>query len=230
MDCKNCQYKSAAFKKLTDEQLFKVDEHRVELTFKQGELLSKQGSLMSQVIFIKTGFAKLYVEHGDQMVILGIAEPGSFVGIQSLYGKPVIPFSVEAITDVEVCMKDIGVFRELVLENSEFARGIIEVLDGNLAQAYNRMFSMATKPLNSKLAELLCYLSKVLHQSTRFDLTISRKEIADMVSTTPESVSRTLHDFKEQGIVNTHGHAVEILDMQSLEAMCKCESQLAYKV
>jgi len=50
-------------------------------------------------------------------------------GIQALYGETVFPFSVEAITDTEVCIKGIKVFRELVLENSEFSREIIEVLN-----------------------------------------------------------------------------------------------------
>jgi hypothetical protein len=51
------------------------------------------------------------------------------IGIQALYGETVFPFSVEVITDTEVCIKDIKVFRELVLENSEFSREIIEVLN-----------------------------------------------------------------------------------------------------
>ena len=129
MDCKTCKFKSTAFQKLTEEQLFKVDEHHVEVSFKQGELLSKQGMLLSHAIFIKKGFAKLFVENDGEQVILGIAQPGTFVGIQALYGETVFPFSVEAMTDTEVCMKDIGVFRELVLENSEFSREIIEVLN-----------------------------------------------------------------------------------------------------
>lgn len=230
MDCKTCKYKSAPFEKLTDEQLFKVDEHRVELTFKKGELLCKQGSFMSHVIYIRKGFAKLYFESDDAKVILGIAQPGTFVGIQSLYGSPVFPFTVEALTDAEVCMKDIGVFRELVLENSEFARGVIEVLNGNLSQAYNRMFSLTTKQLSGRFSELLFYFRNVLYESNPFDLTISRREIAEIVSTTPESVSRMIGELKDQGIIDVKGQTIEIIDLQKLESMCKCQSLMAYKI
>jgi hypothetical protein len=38
VDCKTCEFKSVAFQKLTEEQIFKVGEHRVELSFKPGEL------------------------------------------------------------------------------------------------------------------------------------------------------------------------------------------------
>ena len=230
MDCKNCKYKSPAFQKLTDEQLFKVDEHRVELSFKKGELLSKQGMLMSQVIYMRKGFAKIYMENADERVVIGIAQPGTFVGIQALYGNPVFPFSVEAITDAEVCMKDINVFRELILENSEFAQGIIEVLNANLMQSYNRIFTLTTKQVGARFSELLFYMRNVLYESNPFKMTISRRELAELVSTTPESISRMLHELKDKGIIKVDGQTIEILDSAELESMCMCQSLLAYKI
>jgi len=230
MDCKNCKYKSAPFQKLTDEQLFRVDEHRVELSFKKGELLCKQGSLMSHVIYVRKGFVKLFMENAGETVIIGIAQPYSFVGIQALYGSPVFPFSVEALTDAEVCMKDINTFRALVLENSEFAQGVIEVLNSNLAQSYNRIFTLTTRQISSRFSELLFYMRNVLYASNPFTLTIPRKELADLVSTTPESVSRMLSDFREKGIIRVDGQIIEILDSEKLESMCMCQSLSAYKI
>ena len=230
VDCKFCKYKSEAFQELTDEQLFKVDEHRVEMSFKQGELLSKQGMLMSHIIYIKEGFAKLYQENNGELIIIGIAQPGAFVGVQALYSGSVFPFSVEAMTDTEVCMKDINVFRELVLENSGFAKGIIEVLNANLIQAYDRMFSLTTKQISGRFAELLYFLRNVLYRSNPFDLTISRKEVADLISTTPESISRLINDFRKEGIIEVKGHTVEITDPDKLESLCQCKSLHAYKV
>lgn len=230
MDCKNCNFKSKAFQKLTEEQMFKVDEHRVELSFKKGELLSKQGMLLSQIIYIKKGFAKLYMEQDGELVILGIAQPGTFVGIQALYGEVVFPFSVEAMTDTEVCMKDINVFRELVLENVEFSKEIIEVLNANLMQAYNRMFSLTTKQLSGRFSELLFYMRNVLYESNPFTLTISKREMADLVSTSPESISRLFNEFKEKGIIKVNGQTIEILDSDKLKSLCKCKSLVAYAV
>ena len=230
MDCKNCKFKSKAFQKLTEEQMFKVDEHRVELSFKKGELLSKQGMLLSQIIYIRKGFAKLYVEQDGELVILGIAQPGTFVGIQALYGETVFPFSVEAMTDTEVCMKDINVFRELVLENAEFSREVIEVLNANLMQAYNRIFSLTTKQLSGRFSELLFYMRNVLYESNPFTLAISKREMADLLSTSPESISRLFNEFKEKGIIKVNGQTIEILDSDKLESLCKCKSLVAYAV
>jgi len=54
--------------------------------------------------------------------------------------------------------------------------------------------------------------------------------IADLVSTTPESVSRMFGEFREQGIINVKGNTIEILDAEKLGSMCKCDSLQAYKI
>ena len=160
-NCIDCNLKSKPFQQLTEPQMHRVDERRSELSFKKGELLDKQGKFVTHIIFIREGFVKLYLESDDGITILGIAQPGSFIGLQALYGESVIPFSAEAITDTEVCMKDINVFRELILENPGFAREIIEILNVDLIQAYRRMSSVVTKHVNCRFAELLLFISYV---------------------------------------------------------------------
>lgn len=221
--CKNCKYRSDLLKTLTDEQMQKVDEHRSELSFKRGEMLSKQGMLMSHTLYLKTGFAKLYIESGDELTIVSIAGPGTFIGIQALYGERVFPFSAEAMTDVEVCLKDINLFRELVLESPGFAKGVIELLNADLIQSYSRMFSLTTRLIDGRFSELLLFLSNVFYDSNPFKLTISRKELADLISSTPESVSRLIGNFKSQGIIKGTGQVIELVDIEALEEMCNCK-------
>ncbi len=230
INCIDCKYKSEPFQKLSEEQMNRVDERRSELSFKSGQLLNKQGMFMTHIIFIRKGFVKLFLENDDEVTIVGIAKPGSFIGVQALYGEPVFPFSAEALTDTEVCMKDINVFRELVLENPEFAKGIIEILNADLIQAYKRMFSLSTHQVNARFSELLLYMRNVLYESNPFTLTISKKDIADLISTSPESVSRLISDFREQGIISSSGKTIEILNVGKLETLCKCESLSTTKI
>lgn len=230
VNCIDCKLKSEPFQQLTEGQMHRVDERRSELSFKKDELLNKQGMFMTHIIFIRKGFVKLYLENDDGITILGIAKPGSFIGLQALYGESVFPFSAVAITDTEVCMKDINVFRELVLENTGFARGIIEILNADLIQAYRRMSSLSTKQVNSRFAELLLFMHNVLYQANPFRLTISNKDIADLISTSPESISRLISDFNDQGIISSKGKTIEIMDIHKLETLCKCKSLSAAKI
>jgi CRP/FNR family transcriptional regulator len=210
--------------------MHRVDERRVELSFSKGDLLCKQGALMSHIIYVRKGFVKLYMENEGEITILSIAKPGTFIGIQALYGEAVFPFSAEAMSDTEICLKDIGVFRQLVIENPEFAKGIIEILNANLVQSYKRMFSLSTKQIDVRFSELLLYMSNVMYDSNPFQLTISRKEIAGLVSTSAESVSRLFSDFKARGIIKSEGQTVEILDADKLQNICQCDTLDIYKL
>jgi CRP/FNR family transcriptional regulator, polysaccharide utilization system transcription regulator len=220
--CADCKYKSEPFKKLTLEQMDRIDHNRTELVFKKGELVSKQGAFMSHIIYIRKGFVKLYLENDDDITILSIAKPGSFIGIQALYGEAIFPFSAEALTNTEVCLKDINVFRSLVIDNSAFAKGIIEILNDDLLKSYNRLFSLTNKQINGRFSELLLFMRNVLYKANPFHLSISRKDMADLISTSPESVSRLMSEFKDQGIIKVQGHTVEILDDIRLDTICKC--------
>jgi CRP/FNR family transcriptional regulator len=222
INCTECKYKSEPFKKLTEEQMHKVDKHRTELNFRKGDLVCKQGMFMSHTIYVRKGFVKLYLENNDNITILTIAKPGSFIGVQALYGEEIFPFSAEALTDVEVCLNDINVFRDLILENSEFAKVIIETLNADLIKSYNRLFSLTTKQINGRFSELLVFMRNELYRSNPFHLTISRKDMADLISTSPESISRLMSEFKDQGIISGKGHTIEILDDIRLDTICKC--------
>lgn len=221
MDCQTCTYKSEAFKQLTCEQMLTVSEQHTELAFKHGELLSKQGMLMSHVIYVLDGFVKLYTEEDDEVTALGIAKPGTYIGIQMIYGRTVTPFSVEAMTDVRVCMIGIDVFREMIIENAGFARGIIEMLNDELTRAYGRIYSLTQKHVNARFVELLLYLKNFVYRCNPFYLTISRKEIADLISTSPETVSRLLGEFKKDDLIEVNGHTIKLTDIRRLKAIRK---------
>jgi CRP-like cAMP-binding protein len=218
-NCIDCKCKSGPFKRLTDEQMRKVDKNRTELTYKKGEIMCKQGTFVSSLIFVRKGFVKVFLENGDDPTIISVVKSGAFIGLQSLYGENIFHYSAEAMTDTEICLTDINTFRELILENSNFAKGIIETLNGDLISSYSRLFSLTQKHINGRFAELLLFMSQTLYADNPFKLTISRKDMADLISTSPESVSRLMSEFKEQGIITAKGHILEILDKARLESI-----------
>jgi CRP/FNR family transcriptional regulator len=196
-----------------------VDKHRTELSYKKGEIMCKQGTFVSSLIFVRKGFVKVFLENGDDPTIINVVKSGSFIGLQSLYGANIFHYSAEAMTDTEICLTDINTFRKLILENANFAKGIIETLNEELIKSYSRLFSLTQKHINGRFAELLLFMSTTLYGENPFKLTISRKDMADLISTSPESVSRLMSEFKEQGIIKAQGHVIEILDITRLQTI-----------
>ena len=85
--CVNCTCMSGAFKKLNEEQLSRVDRHRSELSYRKGEIMCKQGAFLSNMLFVKKGLVKLYLEHGEHPTILSLESNGHFIGLPSIFSK-----------------------------------------------------------------------------------------------------------------------------------------------
>ena len=219
--CKNCSCMSGAFKELMPEQLQRVDHHRSELSYRKGEILCKQGSFVSNMMFIKSGLVKLYLENGDNPTIISIEKEGYFIGLPSLLVEDVFHYSVEALSDVDVCLVDIKTFKLILHENSGFALEIARYLNKDLVYSYNRMASLTQKHINGRFAELILYLSQSVYESNPFETNISRKDMADLIATSNESISRLIKKFTEDHIINHKGHFFEILEEGKLTQISK---------
>ena len=79
---------SGPFQQLTREELEIVDQHRTEISYKKGETMCKQGSFISNMMFIRKGLAKIYLEDEQKPVMLSLASTGTFIGLPSLHTKP----------------------------------------------------------------------------------------------------------------------------------------------
>jgi len=207
---------SGAFKELTPEQLERVDRHRSELSYHKGEILCKQGSFVSNMMYIKSGLVKLFLENNENPTIISLEKSGYFIGLPSLFDGEVFHYTAEALEETEVCLVDINTFRELLGENSKFAVSIISLMNNDLVYSYSRMSSLTQKHINGRFAELLIYLSNKIYESNPFTTSISRKDMAELIATSHESISRLVKKFTEDEIINHNGHLFEILNEEKL--------------
>lgn len=221
VECLNCSCMSGPFKALTPEQMKRVDDHRTEITYRKGETICKQGSFVSNMLFIKKGFAKIYLENNDHPTILSIQNDGYFIGLQSLFNENVFHYSAEAIEDTDLCLVDINVFRGLIHENPLFGARLIEYINTDVIQTYNRFHSFTQKQIHGRFAELLLYLQDEIYESNPFSLTISKKDMAEIISTSNESVSRLFSELKNEGILSESGKQITVMDRDRLQQISR---------
>ncbi|MEJ2005241.1 MAG: Crp/Fnr family transcriptional regulator [Cyclobacteriaceae bacterium] len=207
---------SGPFKALSPSELECVDRARTEITYKKGEILCKQGSFIANTIFVKKGLVKIYIEGADNPLIISLEKEGYFIGIPSLFGDGVFHYSAEALTDVQVCQVDINVYREMIRNNAEFAARVLQKANEDIVTAYDRMYSITHKQIHGRFAELLGYLSEDIYEANPFDLTLTRKDMAELIHSSPESVSRLMKEFRDDGLVDSNGHSMKIKDKDRL--------------
>lgn len=219
--CHNCSCMSGPFMALSKEQMARVDQNRTELIYNKGETICKQGSFVSNVLFVKKGLVKFYLETKSTNTVISVEKNGYFIGLQSLTGQSVFHYSAEALEDTELCLVNIDVFKELILENAKFAAGIIEYINNDMIKLYERFHSITHKQIHGRFAEFLLYLKDNIYQQNPFALSISKKDMADIISTSNESVSRLCSELKKEGIIEEKGRTITVLDEERLKQISK---------
>lgn len=207
----------ACFSELTDEQQELVEASKVTLRYKKGENICKQGSFASHIIFLKAGLVKVYLEGNPKNLILKITPPNSLIGLPSIYdGNNTFLYSASTYIDSEVELIDIELFKKLIKDNAHFAYKVINTLNENTVQTYGRFYCLTNKQMHGRLADILLCLSQRIFRNEKFNLPLTRADLAELTGMSTESVVRVMKDFKDDGLIETEGKDIKLLNCEML--------------
>jgi len=217
--CIFCTNKSSCFNQLGDNELELSNEHRVQLNFKQGETIFKQGSFANHVHFVKKGLVKLYMEipHSDKNLVLNILPAGHLIGLPSIYGNKVYTYTATAIENSTICVIENETIKELIENNGKFAAEIIKTMNYCSNSTFSRFISLTHKQLNGRLADALIYLSEDIYKSPIFNLSLSRADLGELTGMSTMSVVKVIKDFKDNNIIKNEDGMIEIMNMTLLK-------------
>jgi len=215
-NCKVCKIKSAAARNLNTEEFDILECNSVQVAFKKGEIIIKQGSLSTNVAYLKEGLVKLHMDGPVREKILRIVKAPSYLGIPTTFGVKTNQFSATALDNAEICFIDSTLFRNFIFSNGKFAYEIIMELCTNELMDYQRSVSLAQKQIPGMVAETLLCLADKIFESDHFNLPVTRGEIGDMIGTSRESVSRALTDLSNEKIIELNGNDLSIMNKDLL--------------
>ncbi|TSA28731.1 MAG: Crp/Fnr family transcriptional regulator [Bacteroidetes bacterium] len=214
--CQICDIKSAAVGFLDENQLQLLAENCAEASFKKGEIIFKQNSLSSNIIYLKEGLVKTYMEWHHKGQILNILKAPAYLGIPTTIGDKVNHFSAAALQDTVACFIDINTFKMLIDRNGKFAYEIILYLCKNELQHHQRCLYRTQKHVNGLVADTLLFFSQEIYRDNVFVIPISRSEFGDLIGTTKETVSRVLNEFDKDGLIEIKGKTIKLLDQDMI--------------
>ena len=217
-DCTVNYNNTLCFEKLTDEEIKLLEKNTLEITYKKGDIICKQGTFASHIMFLCKGLVKSYIENNNNTLLLRIIPAGNLIGLTSLLeGNTIFHFSISAYTDSKIRMFDINIFREIIKRNPLFAYDIINIFCKNTIQIYGRFFAMVHKQSFGRLADLLLCLSYRVFLTDTFELQLSGKELAELSGLSRENVIRILKIFEKDKLIKLDGKIVKILDAGGLQ-------------
>jgi CRP/FNR family transcriptional regulator len=193
-----------------------VTNHKVEA---QRPLII-EGERADALLNITEGTVKVYklLPDGRQQ-ITGFLFAGDFVGISS---NETYVYSAEAITAVGYCRFPRRQLERLLDDFPQMEHRLLRIASNELAAAQNQMLLLGRKSAREKLASFLLMLS---HQAERVGgvanpvhLPMTRRDIADYLGLTIETVSRTFTQLRKDKIIDVrHADEVCLIDRTELE-------------
>lgn len=205
---------------LTDSEIRDVIENSNVVDFKKKDVIFKQNTRTSHIMFIKSGMVKIFKEgRNGKYIILKVAVPGEYLGLLSIYGGDTHQYSASAIYDTQICYIDITVFNKLLFSNGEFASKIIYSISKGGLFIFERLMSQSHKQLPGRIADVILYFSEVIYKSEVFEFPFTRRELAELAGTTKESFIRTLAEFKNDKIIDLEGSNVKINSLRIINTL-----------
>jgi CRP/FNR family transcriptional regulator len=198
INCRLCEFKSNAASQLKAEELDVLGSNCAQVEFKPGDNIFKQNALSSNIIYVQKGFIKLHMLGPDRESILRISKAPTYLGIPTTMGDRINHYSATALTEVIACFIDINAFKKFIFRNGNFAYEIILDLCKNELYNFHSCVNKVQKQLNGRIADALLYLADEFFKSDQYELFLNRNELADLVGSSRESVSRVLNQFQEE--------------------------------
>jgi CRP-like cAMP-binding protein len=220
--CRDCSEKSCASAVLSSDELEAINENSMEAEFRKGDIIIHEGSLNSNIIYLKSGLVKEYVKSAeDKEQILQIVKKFSYLGLQSLFGDKVNHYSYAALENIKVCYIDANVFNRLIRQNGEFAYQILVSVSRDSLNNFHRFMSQSQKKTYGKVADAVLYFAKIIFENTRFDLPFTRQEFADLIGISRESATRVLLKLKEDEIIGLNDREIIINNLEMLQQISR---------
>lgn len=111
-------------------------------------------------------------------------------------------------------------FFTLIYTNRDVAATFIKMLSGSVADMEDRLLKLAYNSVRKRVAEALLMLQdRYAEKGENLNMSLSREDLASIVGTAPETVTRTLSDFKEEGIISVKASHIKIIHPDKLAKM-----------
>jgi len=211
---------------LSPDALRSLDEISTPIPYPKGAVLFVEGQEPRGVFIICSGRVKLSVcsEEGNA-VIMRIADPGDVVGLPgTISGKP-YELTAEVLQPAQVNFIARNLFLRFVSQYGEAALAVTRLLSEICQHTYQEVRSLGFgRSASQRLARFLLDWSgrsRQVQSSGHVTLTLTHEEIAQIISTSRETVTRLFALLKRAKIAQRRGSSLLISDPDALESMAE---------
>lgn len=186
-----------------------------------GELIVSAGEPVTSLIVVARGLLRLSrtSKSGREQVLRELG-PGEFFGEMALFTEVESEGDLVAVSETHACVLERTAVQEELQRAPQLAIPLVQEVAKRLAEAERTIGDLALLDVGERLAAELLRLAESIGEPQEdglsFSLPVPWSQMATKLGTTPESLSRRLKSFSQQGLVRVEGRSVLIPDLQAL--------------
>ncbi len=199
-------------------ELQKLISDRKIRNIKKKQVIYYEGDQPAGLYLILNGRVKTYkLSEDGRELLTAIYGPEEYFGVNALLMTDSYHESAEAVEDTALCMLPKDTVEQLINNYPEVGREFIKILSNNLKEKEDQLLQLAYHSVRKRMAQVLIRLAG--NDPDGGVLKISRDDLAAMAGMATETVSRTLSDFKDEGLIEKKGSQIVILNAKKLQNM-----------
>lgn len=196
-------------------------------TYKKGQVIFSEGDEGTGFYAIISGRIKIFkLSPEGKEQILHMMEPGEIFGEVPVFTGQGYPAFAEAHTHCSLLFFPRNAFIELIRKDPSLSLNMLAVLSWRLRKFAALIEDLSLKEVPGRLAAYLLYLSRKSGSGDEFDLNISKGQLASLLGTIPETLSRILGKMSRQGLISSEGSRIRIVDRATIEEIANAGRKL----
>lgn len=189
-------------------------------TFLNKQIIYVENDEPAYLYFVKKGQIKTYKRAKDGRELSStLYRDGDFFGYESLCKSSSYTDNAATMSDSELVLIAKVDFMDYLLNHQEIATAFIGLLSGSVQEKEEQMLRLAYFSVRKRVADALVQVAQKFGEanSDTCMLKISRDDLAALVGTASETVSRMLADFKDEKLIEKSGNAIHVLSIEKLK-------------
>ncbi len=216
------------FHGLPENQLAELAAIVTERQGEEGEIIFSEGDEARGFFILLSGRVKIFkVSPDGKEQILHLIEPGEPFAEVAMFAGSTYPAHAEMLKGGKLILFPRNAFQRLIRNNPDLTMNMLAILSQRLKYFSRLVEDLSLKEVPQRLASYLLYLGENKPADGPVNLSISRGQLASLLGTIPETLSRILNKMTAQGFIEVKGREIRLLKRSTLESLALGERLLS---
>jgi CRP/FNR family transcriptional regulator len=207
---------------LPEEHIAQIENISVDKHYNKGDVIFYDGDEGVGFYLVASGGVSVYkLSPEGKEQILHIVKEGDTIGAVPVFSGKSFPANARAISQSHLLFFDRKKFIQLITNKPSLTMNILALLSMRLREFTIQVENLSLKEIPGRLAAYLLFLSQEQGNKDLIKLNISKVQLANLLGTGPESLSRALGNMKSKKLIEEKGANIKLLNRNLLEELAE---------